>query len=202
MTVDRDKIYKGAARTVVSDPALLTSFPGRIESVINPSTYVLTSGWIDLGPTTEDGVTLRREAELSEGIALDQRKTNLDEGEPEKWSMQADLQLVHTGLENLRIAWQGGGLRTYPTGDQVAQRTLSLDAPAAFTERMIAIIQEDQGTGKMRLFAFRKAIPRVEGSELVAQKNEPTVLPVSFTLKTDPNVSEGYGQFGLIYEES
>ena len=97
ITVTRTKVYKGAARLVVSDPDQLTSLPGALESVMNPSTpadggtaYELASGWIDLGPTTEDGVTIRREAELDDGIPLDQRNTNLDEGEPEKWSMEME----------------------------------------------------------------------------------------------------------------
>ncbi len=208
ITVSRDKMYKGAGRLIVSDPTVLTSFPGIMESVINGASpvtgdaYALASGWIDLGPTTEDGITLRREAELSEGIAIDQRKSNLDEGEPDSWSMQLETALMHQTLENFQYAWEGGSLRSYDAGaSNVAQRSLSLDAPANFTERMLALIQEDQKNGNLRVFVFRKATPRVDGSEIVAQKNDPSTLPVSFTLKIDPDIAVNYGQFGTIYEE-
>jgi hypothetical protein len=208
ITVTRDEIYKGAARLVVSDPDVLTSFPGRLESVMQPSApisgtaYELASGWDDLGPTTEDGIAIRREAELSDGIALDQRKTNLDEGEPEDWSMEAESTLMHTSLENFQKAWQGGTLRAFAQdGSHVAQHALDLDAASSFTERMAAFIQEDPKSGKLRVFAFRTAIPQVDGSEVTLQSGEATGLPLKLKLKADPAISEGSGQFGKIYEE-
>jgi len=39
-------------------------------------------GRIDLGPIEE--ISIRREAAVTDGIPLDQRRANLDEGEPEK----------------------------------------------------------------------------------------------------------------------
>jgi len=208
VTVTRDEIYKGAARLLVSDPDSLTSFPGRLESVMNPASpvtgtaYALASGWLDLGPTTEDGVTIRREAELSDGIPLDQRKTNLDEGEPENWTMEAEATLLHTSLLNLQKGWEGGTLRAFTAdGSHVAQHALDLDAPSSFTERMAAFVQEDPKSGKFRSFVFRAAIPQVDGSELTLQSDEASGLPLKLKLKADTSISEGSGQFGKIYEE-
>ena len=208
ITVSRDKMYQGSGRLVVSDPAVLTSFPGVMESVMNGASpvsgvaYALTTGWIDLGPTTEDGITLTRAAELSEGIPLDQRKTNLSEGEPDKWSMGLETALLHTTLENIQKVWQGSSLRSIDvSASNVAQRSLSLDAPPAFTERMLALIQEDPTNGNLRVFVFRQAKPKVDGAELSVKKSEVTGLPASFTLSADPAISDGYGQFGMIYEE-
>ena len=56
ITVTREKVYKGAGWLVVSDPALLTSFPGVLESVMQPSApadagetaYVVLSGEVDI----------------------------------------------------------------------------------------------------------------------------------------------------------
>jgi len=210
ITVTRTKIYKGAARLVVSDPDLLTSFPGRLESVMNPAepitgtAYALATGWVDLGPTTEDGVTVRREAELSDGIPLDQRTTNLDEGEPEKWAMTAEATLMHTDLETIQKAWEGGTLRSYPEdAAHVAQHALDMDAPSAFTQRMAAFIQEDPhpDSEKLRVFVFRQTTPAVEGTEMNLQSKEATGLPLTLNLKADTSISEGSGQFGKIYEE-
>lgn len=206
--VTRTKVYKGAARIVISDPDELSSFPGVLESVMNPATpadggtaYELASGWIDLGPTSEDGVTIRREAELDDGIPIDQRKTNLDEGEPESWTMECETTLMHTDLDNFQYGWEGGTKRTIAaSGANVAQHSLDLDAPATFTERMLAVIQEDPSSGGLRVFAFRQALPQVS-SEASVQSGEATGLPVTFKLKADETVSEGSGQFGKIFEE-
>jgi hypothetical protein len=208
ITVTRDSIYKGPGRLVASDPDTLTSFPGALESIMNPASpvagtaYALATGWIDLGPTTEDGIILRREAELSEGIPLDQRRANLDEGEPENWLMELETTLLHTDLDNINKTWEAGTKRTIAaSGSNVAQHSLDLDAPANFTERMAAVIQEDPKSGKLRAFAFRNAIPQVDGSEMNIQENEATGLPLKLKLRMDESISEGSGQFGKIFEE-
>lgn len=208
LTIDRNDIYKGAARVVVSDPELLTSFPGRLESIINPSVpasgvaYALATGWVDVGPTTEDGVTLTREAETSDGIVLSQRAAALDEGEPETWNMSAEMTLLETTLERINMAWAAGTLKTHASdGTHVAQRSLTMDAPTTFTERMCAIIQEDEKTGTLRAFAFRKAIPNVDGNEMTFHGDDPTDLPFNLTLKADLDIGQGYGQFGVVFSE-
>jgi len=198
VTVTRSKIYKGASRLVVDDQTgTFSSFPGAFDSVMSPTTYVLESGLTDLGPTSEDGVTIRREAEVSEGIPIDQRESNLDEGEPEKWAMEAEATLLHTDLDTFQVAWEGGTKRTIAA--PTAQHSLDLDAPSVFTERMAFFIQEDVKESKLRLFAFRKAIPQVE-SEVALKGSEATGLPIKFRLKADETVAEGSGQFGKIFE--
>lgn len=210
ITVTRDNVYKGAARLLISDPDTVTSFPGRLESVMYPSVpaggeaaYSLVAGWSDLGPTTEDGVTLRREADSSDGIPLDQRTTNLDQGEPENWEMMAEAELLEMTLTNFNYAWEAGTLRSHAaTGSTVAQDILDLDAPATFTQRMMAFFQEDPSTLKLRAFIFRQALPQVDGSETTLQSKEASNLPVKFLLKADETISEGSGQFGRIYVET
>ncbi len=206
MSVLRTEIYKGAARIVISNPTILTSFPGRMESVINPAVpisgtaYALASGWVDLGPTNTDGITVGRSADLSDGIEVDQRQANLDEGEPDGWEMSMEAVLLHTTLANFNYTWAAGTQRAHAVGDQVAQSSLTLDAPTSFTERMIAAIQQDAKRNQMRVIVFRKAVPQAD-SEMVMTKTDPSELPATFTLRTDPSVDTGAGQFGIIYEE-
>lgn len=206
MTVSRNEIYLGAARVVISDPTVLTSFPGRMESVINPASpisgtaYALASGWVDLGPTTTDGVTIDRSADLSDGIEVDQRGANLDQGEPDTWEMSLELTLLHTTLDNFNYAWAAGTHRAHAAGAQVAQHSLTIDAPTSFTERMLAAIQQDKNRDQMRVFVFRKAVPQAD-SDTTLSKSEPSELPCTFTLRLDSAISEGSGQFGIIYEE-
>jgi len=209
ITVTRTKVYKGAGRLVVSDPDLLTSFPGKIESVMNPAVpatgtaYELAVGWIDLGPTTEDGIIIRREAAVTDGIPLDQRRANLDEGEPENWMMGLEATLLHTDLDNINKAWAAGTKRTIAAegGVSVAQHSLDLDAPGSFTSRIAAVIQEDPKSAGLRVFVFRDTIPQVDGTEMNIQENEATGLPLKLRLRLDEAISEGSGQFGKIFEE-
>jgi len=206
ITVTRTKIFKGASRLMYAPEG--TSFPGILEHIMNPAVpaagaaYALDSDWTDLGPTTEDGVTIRRSTDLSDGIPVDQRQTNLDEGEPEKWTMELETALLHTDLDTFQIAWEGGNKRTVAgSGSNVAQHALDLDAPFTFTERLLAVAQEDPKSGGLRIFAFRSAIPQVDGSEVVVQSSEASSLPLKFKLNADTAVSEGDGQFGKIFEE-
>jgi len=201
VTITRTNIYKGAARVLVDDgTGTFASFPGELETVINPTTYVAAGGLTDLGPTTEDGVMIRREAEIDEGIPVDQRATNLDEGEPESWAMEAETTLLHTDLDTINIAWQAGTKRNI-SGSVVEQSSLDLDAPTTFTERMAFIVQEDGQNGRMRVFAFRAAVPAVDGSEMNIQGNEATGLPLKLKLRADESIDAGSGQFGKIFEE-
>ena len=209
LTVNRNKIYKGAGRLVVSDPETLTSFPGALESVINPASpadggdpYALADGWSDAGPTTDDGYTLTRSMEESDGITVDQRGYVLDEGEPEGWEMGLETTLLDTSLESIKRVWKGGAIRTITaSGSNVAQQALDLDAPTSLTERMAAVVQEDPKTGKLRVAVFRKTVAVID-SEINMQRTEASELPFELRLKADPNISEGSGEFGRIYEES
>jgi len=201
ITIDREQMYQGAGRIVVASS--LTSFPGRLESVMHPTTYVLASGWFDLGPTDKDGFTLTREASLTDGIEVDQLRTKMNAGEPEDWEMAVECNLLHTTPANIGYVWETTAPITISsTGGVVAQKRLDFDAPASFTERRLAVIQEDPVTGGLRVFAFRKAKPQVEGGELKISSGEVTALPAKFKLSVDSDIDEGYGQFGRLYEET
>jgi hypothetical protein len=194
--IDRKKTYKGTAWVLYGS---LASFPGELESVINPTTYVKAAGLTELCPTTEDGVTVTRAAEVSDGIAIDQKATNLDEGEPTGWGMGAAFELLDTTLDALKIVWQTGDPVAI-TGSSVSQKRLSLGAPQSFTERELYIVQEDAKTKRMRVFAFRKAVPQVD-SELNAQSEEASGTGVEFKIRADTTKAEHHGPFGFIFEE-
>lgn len=204
ITIDEDRIYKGAARLV---QRVSTNFPAKLEDVMNPAVpaagvaYALASGWIDIGATTDDGVKLARSVKLTDGIKIDQRNVNIRKGDPDTWEMGLEATLLETSLENFQIAWAAGTLATLAvSGTRVAQHSLSLDGPASLTERQFAFAQEDPTTGKLRVFAFRKAMPVVD-SDTTAKSGDPSTLPLKMDLQTDTNIAVGAGQFGLIFEE-
>lgn len=209
ISIDRDKIYKGACRLVIADPTAYTSFPGRLESVMQPSApadagetaYALADGLSDVESTSEDGVMLRRTAELSEGIAIDQRGFSLDEGEPESWDMECEFTLMNTDLDMLKIFWELGTKVTQAAdATHVAAHKLNVGAPTAFTERMVFLIQEDPKTEKLRMFCFRIAKPQVDGSELPLQKTGASGLGVKLKLQADPAITDE-DPFGCVFEE-
>jgi hypothetical protein len=189
-------VYKGSGILAIGS---LASFPGELESVINPTTYALGAGLTIYAPTTEDGVTLNRTAEVSDGIPIDQRKANLDEGEPDAWTMECNVTLLRTDSAMLAIAWELGTVEDL-SGSVVEQTVTPISAPSTFTERELYLIQEDAKERRLRVFAFRKAVPQPD-SDLNAQSEEATGLPITFKLREDTSVSEHHGSFGKIFEE-
>ncbi|MHA1573493.1 MAG: hypothetical protein ACTSX8_05825 [Alphaproteobacteria bacterium] len=196
ITLTRNETYKGAAYIAYGN---LTSFPGELESVINPSTYELNAELTAIAPTTEDGVQIGRSAEISDGIALDQKRTNWDEGEPTAWTMQVTTNVLDTDVDTLKVLWQTPDPVAI-TGSVVNQRRLPLGAPTTFTERELYIIQEDYYTGRLRVFAFRKAVVQPDG-DLNVQSEEATAVPVIFKIRASESLAEHHGPFGFIFEE-
>jgi len=196
ITIDRDDVWKGASYLAYGN---LASFPGELESVINPTTYALAAGLTALAPTTEDGVTIRRATESEDGISIDQKNYNLDEGEPGSTTMEMGTTLLDSTVDVLQIVW-GTPAPVGVTGSVVDQARLPLNAPASWTERELYVIQEDAKTGLMRVFAFRKAVPNVD-AELNIQRTEATGLPTSFKLRADTTLADHHGPYGFIFEE-
>lgn len=197
ISITRAKTFKGTGYVVYGN---LASFPGELESVIHPTTYALAAGLSELCPTSEDGVTLSRTAETSEGIPIDQKAYNLDEGEPTAWAMQAGMTLLDTTLDTVKVIWETPATVDI-SGSVVEQERLPLGAPTTFTSRQLYIIQEDYYTGRMRVFAFRDAIPQVDGSEMNVQSEEATGLPATFKIRADETLADHHGPFGFIFQE-
>jgi len=198
ITISRNAVFKGASRVV---QRVSTTVPAKLEDIMAPTTYVLASGWVDVGGTTEDGLTQTRTAELSDGIPVDQRRVALDKGEPDSWEMSAECTLLDTTYAKLVIALEYGTVTALGTDTgRVAQHQVSIDAPQAFTARQFAFIQEDVKSLKCRAWWFRNVTPAVD-SEMVIQKLEATGVPLKLTISTDSAIAEGSGEFGLYFEQ-
>jgi len=196
ITITRSKVYKGTSYVAIGT---LASFPGELESVINPTTYALDALLTPLAPTTEDGVTINRVAEVSDGIEIDQKAYNLDEGEPTGWTQEVSMTLLQTDSDALRIVWETSD-PVAVVGSSVNQNRTPLGAPRVFTSRELYVIQEDETTGRLRVFAFRDAVPQVD-SEINIQSEEASGLPVTFKCRADATLADHQGPFGFIFEE-
>ena len=141
VTVTRESVFKGAGWLVVSDPDVLSSFPGRLESVMQPSVpadagetaYALETGWTSLGPTPEDGFTITREAEIGDGIPIDQRQ--------HKW---VDVEFVDDAVA-VQVA-QDQVANAAPLPDSARDPPAGVDEAAAdIKSGAIAVIVASQG---------------------------------------------------------
>jgi len=193
------RIWKGAAPLLYANAG--TSFPGEIESVINPTTFALGSGWNDFGGTTQDGVTITREFEGSDGIEVDQLAYTIWDGEPDEWSMMLAASLLETDPDNLAIVFE------LPTavdhsGTSVEQKHVAFSAPTSLTTRMIAAVQQHSENENLRVFVFRDAKPTPDSREMVLAKTEGTAAPVEFELEADTTVADADGPFGMLYREN
>jgi len=197
--VTEGSIWKGAARLLYADDG--TSFPGELESVINPSTYALADGWNDVGGTTEDGVTITREFEGSDGIAVDQLAYPVFEGDPTRWMMSLGSALLETDPDNLAIVFELPAA-TDVSGSSVEQKKLVFNAPTTLTERMIAAVQQHPENENLRVFVFRQASPTPEAREMVLSKSEGSAVPITFDCSADPAVADADGPFGALYREN
>jgi hypothetical protein len=197
--VTESNVWRGAARFLYADAG--TSFPGELESVINPTTYALAAGWNDFGGTGDEGLTITREFEGMDGVPIDQRAYNLFEGDPTKWMMKVSAKLMETDLDNLRIAWETPAKQSI-TGSSVSQTKLLFNAPTTLVERMVAAIQQHSEQDNLRVFVFRTASLEPGARELLLKADSGTGVPLEMNLEPDPAVADADGPFGALYEET
>jgi len=210
--VESDNVWKGPCRLLWA--AAGTSFPGVLESVIQPKTvagghleaYAVSADWNDFGGTSEDGVTITREFEAEDGIPVDQLNYNLFEGDPTNWQMRMAATLLETDYQNLVMGWELPTARTLAVDASgpdynVAQKRVDFSAPTKLTERLMAAVQQHPETDALRVFVFRKAVLGAEGMEMQLSGGTVTGLAQSWMCKADPDVDQLLGAFGKLFEE-
>lgn len=201
MTLDENKVYRGPSRLVAGRIGLTA--PTKIEDVIDPTTFVLASGYFDLGFTSDDGVSVNRSMETFDGIAIDQRKTNIYEGQPENWTMSLTCDLVDTDVATMAIVWELGDTTTLEADvGQIAQTRTTIGAPQSLTERRVAVLHQDNKTERLRMLWFRKVIPMQEDSETQIYDGGASMLPLSMKIDQDLDVTDANGPFGLVFEKT
>lgn len=211
--VTSNDVWRGASRFLYA--ASGTSFPGKLESVIQPSSpndpdasaYALGSGWTDFGGTTKDGVTINREFEGADGVTVDQLKYQLFAGEPVSWKMMVSATLSQTSQTNLRIAWELPATRSIAADAsgpdyKVAQTYLKFSAPDSLTERLLAVVQQHSENSNLRVAAFRKAVLTPESREMIIQSSEASNIPIQFECKADSSVDNDEDPFGGEFVET
>ena len=191
--VSESKIFKGAGRVVYA--AAAQTFPAAIADVINPTTFVLASGWSDFGATTRDGITITRGFDKDEGVEVDQLATNVLKGGVKNWRGQVGMTLLHSSLEMMKIAMEGDDIQTN------SERYMDVGSPSAVTDRKLAVIQKHSKTGNLRVFAFRKASLAAEELSIAFQSEEPSSIPLTFDLEADLDIADVKTNMFRVIEE-
>jgi len=210
--VNSDRVWRGASRFLYA--ASGTSFPGKLESVIQPSSpndpdataYALGTSWNDFGGTGTEGIEIVREFEGQAGIEVDQIPYDLFEGDPTKWSMRVSGTLKHTDPATLAIGWELPSTVSIAADDtgpdyKVAQTKVKFSAPTSLTERLLAVVQEHPDNGNLRVFVFRKAKLTPAARALAISASDGSELPIEFDCKADTTIDSDEDPFGALYRE-
>ena len=184
--VSDSKVYKGAGRVLwgakhsEGGPA----FPVKIESVINLDTFVLASGWNDLGATTRDGTKVTRSVEMEAGVETDQLAVTILTGTPKQWKGQVAATMLHTDVNSLRIAFESPAPEAI-AGSEGSQKLLKVGAPTVLTERQLCVIQKHSNLNKYRMLAFRRLIMAADEVEVAIQSEEASKLALKWDMNPD-----------------
>lgn len=198
--VDDTKVYKGAGRALyaasVADGG--PAFPTKIEDVIEPTTFVLASGWHDFGATTKDGVSVTRTLELEDGVETDQLTTTILGGAPKTWKGQVKLTMLHTDLDSLVIGFESPAKEAVADGEAGAQYVLKVGTPTALTERQLAVVQRHSQVNKYRMLAVRRAMLAPVDLEIALKSSDAAQLALTFDMTADTNQDVDDNMFQII----
>lgn len=202
MTIDDAKIWRGASRVVIGDSVTPPTFPTKIEDILSLTTMILITGWTDLGATSDEGTDIERGQDVDEGFAIDQRDYNLRSGRVSGVSMKASQTLLYTDITTLKTIWEAGTLTTVAAvaSVNVAQKRLAVGSPSALTKRFVAILQQNDSSGKMRVFVFRRGSFTETGSLKVNAKDT-SMIDSTIEFQPDPAQIDGT-DFGVVIEET
>jgi hypothetical protein len=189
LSIDSAKIWSGGHRAVYAP--LGTPMPADLSGIISVTTFQLVAPWVDLGATSEDGFTITREGDISEGVSIDQRDTNLFGGSYTGVTMGGSCTMMYTDPASLSLKWEFGAP---VTAGKIT--TVAMGSPPQPQPRMMAILQQNRD-GQLRGFVFRRATPELTG-DLTVNKQDPEGTEVSFIFQPDASIGDG-SEFGKLF---
>lgn len=193
--VTESKIFKGAGRVVYAGS--VQGFPTQLSDVIDTGTFVLASGWSDFGATTTDGITVTRAFDKDEGVEVDQLASRVLKGGVKNWRGTVGMTLLHSSLEMMKIAMEGGDIETGS-----GERTLLVGSPSSVTERKIAVLQKHSKTSKLRMIVFRKATLAAEELSMAIKSGDAVGIPVKFDLEADSEIADPTENMFAVIEQT
>jgi hypothetical protein len=175
-----DNFIRGAARLLVAGTTI--AFPTTIGDVVNLSTFDAQTGWTDVG-ATKTGITVTRN-NTEEVFDVDQIIGDID-SRPVSYEQTIATALAEVTLENIQLAWEGGGIDT-----SGGFRTMGVGEPATYTRKRLAVIFQ-KANGKLRMHAFHKVQRSAQESALAYNKTgEQQSTPVVFRALADTSIAD------------
>lgn len=196
LSIDEAKIWTGGHRLVYAPIA--TAFPTDLDDIVNMTTWALATGWVDFGPTTDDGFEITREGDVNEGIAIDQRDYNLGAGNYANVTMGGSCTAMYTDSATLKLKWEFGAT-TAVAGGTVPQSSTAMGSPSTPIKRRLAVLQQNTN-GYLRAFVFRQATVELGGS-VALHKGDPEGTEVTFIFQPDASIVDGT-DFGVLLEQT
>lgn len=186
-----DNFIRGAARLLVAGTTI--AFPTGVSDVINLSTFDAQTGWVDVG-ATKTGITITHN-NTEETFDVDQILGDID-SRPVSYEQTVATALAEVTLENLQLAWEGGGIST-----SGGFRTMGVGEPAVYTRKRLAIIFQ-KANGKLRMHAFRKVQKSAQESAIPYNKTgEQQSIPVTFRALADTSISDVNTRTQVIFDQ-
>lgn len=186
-----DNFIRGAARLLVAGTTI--SFPTGVGDIINLSTFDAQTGWVDVG-ATKTGITISRNV-TEEVFDVDQIIGDID-SRPVNYEQTVATALAEVTLENLQLAWEGGGITT-----SGGFRQMGVGEPTTYTRRRLAVIFQKQN-GKLRAHVFRKVQKSAQESAVPYNKTgEQQSIPFTFRALADTSIADLNTRTQVIFDQ-
>jgi len=186
-----DNFIRGAARFLIAGTTI--AFPTGVSDVINLSTFDAQTGWTDVG-ATKTGITITHN-NTEETFDVDQILGDID-SRPVSYEQTVATALAEVTLENLQLAWEGGGISTVG-----GYRQMGVGEPAVYTRKRLAVVFQ-KANGKLRMHAFRKVQKSAQESAIPYNKTgEQQSIPVTFRALADTSISDVNTRTQVIFDE-
>jgi hypothetical protein len=160
------------------------------------------SGWSELG-STRSGVQIAKN-NTEDQLDIDQIYGSIL-GVPNEHEMTVATQLAEVTLENIALTWDQPDPITVNVTTPIPERTLSLGAPLAYTQRRLAVLHQKTigpAAGLTRAVVFRSTTRSAANSMLDYQKQgQMQTLPHQFRAYVDPFMTDQNARFGAVIEQ-
>jgi hypothetical protein len=201
---------QGAGRILTAPQG--SDWPVGVEDLVELGTgttqFDTVDPWEEVG-FTKTGINITRN-NAEEDFDVDQVSGSIRR-RPTNWEMSVGTQLAEATLETFQLAWELGSIKPVTgAGTALDERQVGLGAPAAYVERMIAVLfqfpPEPSGAAPgtaalIRAWVFGRCYRAAQESGLTLQKTgEQVSLPVRWNAQADTTkpVDE---QFGMMLEQ-
>lgn len=191
-----DSFIRGAGRLLWA--GITISFPTKLESVINMSTYDAQTNWFDLG-ATKGGIQITHN-NTEEAYDVDQIQGDIYSA-PTGYEVSVGTTLAEMTLERYQIAFQGSAGTIDSTPGSGPEKQLGVGNPTTYIQRRLAVLQQ-RSSGKIRGYFFRIAQKMPQEVTLQFNKSgEQQTVPVRFKCLPDASIADVESRFFIIRDQ-